>query len=45
VRALARARVRDPLSPEEYLKFLSQFWMAPERLRSRPGPRGEPFRL
>lgn len=44
--ALRRARALErPMSPEEYVRFLAQFTIDPERLRSRPGPRGEPFTL
>lgn len=46
VEALRRARVTPPMSPAEYLEFLSRFEATPEELRRRRGPRGpEPFRL
>lgn len=46
VAALRRVRERErPIGPEEYVRFLAQFAVDPERLRSRPGPRGEPFTL
>ena len=42
--ALRRVRADPPMSPAEYLFFLSQFRIAPERVE-RPLLRGEPFRL
>jgi hypothetical protein len=44
--AALRARAKDQaMGPAEYLRFLAQFPESPERLRLRPGPRGEPFTL
>jgi hypothetical protein len=45
VAALRAARELRPMSGPEYLVFLSQFNVAPEVLRARRGPHGEPFRL
>lgn len=45
VAALRRASKPVGLSGEAYLKFLSQFHVSSAQLRSRRGPRGEPFRL
>lgn len=46
VAALKRLRSRPPLTTPEFLRFLASLepptWLA---LRSRTGPRGEPFRL
>lgn len=46
VEALRRARRAPPMSPKEYVEFLSAFVVSAEVLRGRRGPQGsEPFSL
>lgn len=46
VEALRRARRSPPMSPEEFVEFLSALAVSTEVLRDRRGPRGpEPFSL
>jgi len=46
VEALRRARAASRMSPEDIAVALEQLGtLSSERLRSRPGPRGEPFTL
>ena len=46
VQALRRARCSPPMSPGEYLRFLSRMTVSMKALRERRGPRGpESFRL
>lgn len=46
VEALRRARRSPPMSPEEFVEFLSAFAVSTEALRGRRGPQGpEPFSL
>lgn len=46
VAALRRARDASHMSPADIAAALEQLGtLSPERLRSRPGPRGEPFTL
>lgn len=46
VEALRRARRSPPMSPEEFVEFLSAFVVSTEVLRARRGPQGpEAFRL
>ncbi len=46
VEALRRARDASRMSPSEIVATLEQLGtLAPSELRSRPGPRGEPFVL
>lgn len=40
-----RRRPSPPMSPEEYLRFLSQFKYSQASLRARRGPQGERFVL
>lgn len=46
VEALRRAREASRMSPEDIAATIAQLGtLSPERLRSRPGPRGRPFTL
>jgi len=46
IEALRRARDASRMSPADIVAALEQFGtLEPSALRSRPGPRGEPFRL
>jgi hypothetical protein len=46
IEALRRARRSPPMSPSEYLRFLSSLTVSMKALRERRGPRGpEPFQL
>ena len=45
VAALRAAAAHPPMSPAEYLRFLSQFTFDQKALRERRGPQGEPFTL
>lgn len=46
IEALRRARDASRMSPEDIVAVLEQLGtLSPERLRSRPGPRGKPFTL